>query len=768
MAEKQMEESANSTTSAADVHELASLFARCASATVNLTDGWLLPRGRVVLQRSIGDVDDDCNRVVQHTLRVGEEEFSAPSEIPGSVSAVFHSPTGQHSVRVVKSPRFCLELWRCGALIVRVDCSRSHDAFQLGGAFGGFSWSPDEGEVVYVAQAKAPKAVNLFSPAPQLDATVDVNETTPTLPGRAHWHREDWGEKNDGTDNLQLFVVNFQAATVKRLEGVPDDITPGQPVFWGTQHIVYTGRRGGGVFRRLGIEFCSQRRSSLYLTAITPPTGTPSQNHACLTRGLRIARCPRPARAAAGENSSSLPPLAFLGSLDGFDTHGDCMELFVLHGLDEAPRCIVAAPDVPTRSGFAGIFTDVALPRDCWKADVLYFNAPSGARGCVWSVAVTTASEAQNPCEPSPVAVPSDACNGASMRLLAANEEGLLLSWSSPDLPAVTLVRRPTGDGDVPLPRFGPCAVAAGSQARSHEVEKLGWSLRSVAPPDGCAPFDAVLVHPIPMPDRPGLILFLHGGPHSVSTTEFHHSIAFLARATSCAVLLVNYRGSIGFGRRALRSLPGSVGSQDVEDCLHALRTELRAGVYDETRLGVVGGSHGGFLSTHLIGQQPTLFKAASVRNPVTNLASMVTATDIPDWTFIEALGLGTYKFDDPGSQGLADPAQLTTMWSKSPCAHVGKVVAPLMVALGLRDRRVPPSQGLEFYNSLRARGAPTRLVCYEKEGHALDGPAADADYWINTAVWFNEHMPPPARTSEKSEVEGGLPTKRRKTGTPS
>jgi len=203
---------------------------------------------------------------------------------------------------------------------------------------------------------------------------------------------------------------------------------------------------------------------------------------------------------------------------------------------------------------------------------------------------------------------------------------------------------------------------------------------------------------------------------------------------------MVNYRGSTGFGQRDLESLTGKVGKQDVEDCMAALHHVLGLGDFDERRLGVVGGSHGGFLTAHLIGQYPHVFRAAAMRNPVTNMASMLTGTDIPDWNFIEGLGLGTYNFTSPGPT-TAD--NIAALWPKSPIAHAAKVTTPTLVALGMKDRRVPPAQGLEFYHALKSRSVETRLLTYKDDGHALDRPATDADHWINVAAWFNEWLPP-------------------------
>lgn len=129
------------------------------------------------------------------------------------------------------------------------------------------------------------------------------------------------------------------------------------------------------------------------------------------------------------------------------------------------------------------------------------------------------------------------------------------------------------------------------------------------------------------------LIVVPHGGPHSVTSTTYLPSYAYLCQHGRYAILHCNYRGSSGFGQDALESLAGIAGEADVEDVTYLTITALKEYGFclDKRRVGVCGGSHGGYLAGHLIGKYPGLYQAAAMRNPVTNIASMVTATDIPD-----------------------------------------------------------------------------------------------------------------------------------------
>ncbi|ONM06404.1 Acylamino-acid-releasing enzyme [Zea mays] len=248
-------------------------------------------------------------------------------------------------------------------------------------------------------------------------------------------------------------------------------------------------------------------------------------------------------------------------------------------------------------------------------------------------------------------------------------------------------------------------------------------------------PFEAIFVSHKDSASNPTIVV-LHGGPHSVYPSSYSKSLAFLF-SQGYNLLVVNYRGSLGFGEEALQSLPGNIGSQDVNDVLTALDLVIKRGLIDPSRVAVVGGSHGGFLTTHLIGQAPDTFVAAAARNPVCNLSLMVGTSDIPDWCFVEIYGKEGKKYfsESPSVDDLCQFHQ------KSPISHIAKVKTPTLFLLGAQDLRVPVSNGLQYARALKERGIETKTIVFPEDIHGIDKPQSDFESFLNIGVWFKKHM---------------------------
>ena len=133
-----------------------------------------------------------------------------------------------------------------------------------------------------------------------------------------------------------------------------------------------------------------------------------------------------------------------------------------------------------------------------------------------------------------------------------------------------------------------------------------------------------------------------------------------------------------------------------------------------------------------MLGQYPSYFGAAVVRNPVINAGEMVASTDIPDWCYSE-FGLAF----NPAGQRL-DAATYDYLYSRSPIASAHRVVAPVMLLLGEQDQRVPPSQGRNFYHFLKGKGNVVDMLCFPGNGHGLDKVEAMRVSFEVVRDWFN------------------------------
>ncbi len=152
----------------------------------------------------------------------------------------------------------------------------------------------------------------------------------------------------------------------------------------------------------------------------------------------------------------------------------------------------------------------------------------------------------------------------------------------------------------------------------------------------------------------------------------------------------------------------------------------IAMGVADPDRLGVMGWSYGGYMTSWVI-TQTKRFKAASIGAPVTNLMSFTGTTDIP--SFISGY-FGAEFWDD-----------LATYMKHSAMFNIKSVSTPALIQHGEEDLRVPFGQGQELYNALKRQGVRVKMVAYPRQPHGLREPRLVLDAAKRNVEWFKEYL---------------------------
>lgn len=207
-------------------------------------------------------------------------------------------------------------------------------------------------------------------------------------------------------------------------------------------------------------------------------------------------------------------------------------------------------------------------------------------------------------------------------------------------------------------------------------------------------------------------ILQIHGGPHSMYANTFFHEFQLLA-AKGYAVLYTNPRGSNGYGEQFTKACCGDYGGKDYLDLMSGVDYALaNFDFIDETRLGVTGGSYGGFMTNWIVGQTHR-FKAAVTDRSICNWLSFYGVSDI-GYSFTE---------EEIEANLFADPEKL---WQHSPIRHVASIETPLLILHGERDYRCPIEQAEQLYVALKHQGkAPVRLIRYPDANHEMSRSGA-------------------------------------------
>jgi dipeptidyl aminopeptidase/acylaminoacyl peptidase len=205
--------------------------------------------------------------------------------------------------------------------------------------------------------------------------------------------------------------------------------------------------------------------------------------------------------------------------------------------------------------------------------------------------------------------------------------------------------------------------------------------------------------------EKPPLLVMIHGGPTSATSTELDPSIQFWT-SRGIAVLDVNYGGSTGYGRPYRERLNGQWGVVDVDDCVNGAKYLAARGLVDSDRMAIRGGSAGGY-TTLLALTQRDAFKAGASYYGVSDLTVFVADTHKFESRYLDSL-VGPYPESDEIYK------------QRSALNYISGLSCPVIFFQGLDDKVVPPNQAELMVNVLREKGLPVAYVAFEGEGHGF------------------------------------------------
>lgn len=228
------------------------------------------------------------------------------------------------------------------------------------------------------------------------------------------------------------------------------------------------------------------------------------------------------------------------------------------------------------------------------------------------------------------------------------------------------------------------------------------------------------------------LIVHIHGGPeHSTSNgwQTAYNRWGQIAAAKGFFVFMPNYRASSSRGVEFTMKGFGDLAGGEFNDVIDGIDYLIAKGFVDKDKVGIGGGSYGGYFSAWAATRFSDRFAAAVVFVGIGNQVSKRFTTDIPYEDYFVHWGSWTYENED-------------LVWERSPVRYVKGSKTPTLILGGKNDARVHPSQSLELYRGLKLHGtAPVRLVRYPGEGHGNRKNTSRLDYNLRTMRWFEYYL---------------------------
>ncbi|WP_290660275.1 S9 family peptidase [Ignavibacterium sp.] len=243
-----------------------------------------------------------------------------------------------------------------------------------------------------------------------------------------------------------------------------------------------------------------------------------------------------------------------------------------------------------------------------------------------------------------------------------------------------------------------------------------------------------VLIYPINYEQGKSypLITYIHGGPEAAVQNGWetgYGSWGQFAAAKDFFVFMPNYRASSGRGVEFTMMGFGDLAGKEFEDVIDGIDYLIQKGFVDRNKVGIGGGSYGGYFSAWAATKYSDRFAASVVFVGISNQISKRNTTDIPYEDYYVHWGFWTHENEQ-------------LVWERSPVRYAHQSKTPTLILHGKEDPRVHPSQSLELYRALKLHGkAPVRLVFYPGQGHGNSKNTSRYDFLVRTLDWFEYYL---------------------------
>jgi dipeptidyl aminopeptidase/acylaminoacyl peptidase len=239
---------------------------------------------------------------------------------------------------------------------------------------------------------------------------------------------------------------------------------------------------------------------------------------------------------------------------------------------------------------------------------------------------------------------------------------------------------------------------------------------------------EAFLTKPLEVAGKHPLIVMMHGGPHGEQGPQFNAKAQVYA-AHGYASLMVNYRGSTGYGQKLADAIFGDQNGKEAEDVVVGVDAALAHYPWlDASRMGLEGGSYGGQLANWII-TRTDRFKAAI---PTAGISNLVTQNYVSYYHDYLAVEYG----DFPHRNGIIDK-----LWERSAIRYANKVKTPVLFIHGENDNDVPIVEAEQFFIALKDVGVETVMLRYPREGHGLRETKHVVDALDRSIAWYDRHF---------------------------